>query len=225
MLDKYWCLLSGSEQKVFTFILRQTIGRNKLFDRITWDQFQTGIGENNNGTGLSRSIVGESIKELVRKGFIQKKKISARRIEYYLTVQKETGDGSKEKQDGSRNEPEDGSRSISPIEDSNRRLAIEEEIEEVLSFYHEKICAGARLTKEGKKNIAARLKEYLLREIKDAIINFSMNKWWMENHAGEGIEWFFKSEGQIDKWMNLPPSIDNTKEKLRLGSLKDDPKN
>ena len=218
MLDEYWCLLNGSEQKVFTFILRQTTGRDKMSDRITWDQFQTGIGENNKGTGLSRSIVGEAIKGLVQKGFIRKEKLSARKIEYHLTVQNENIDGSKEERDGSKNELEDGSKSISPIEDSNRSIAIEE-IEKVVSFYHEKICSGARLTKEGKKMIAARLKEYSSYEIEKAIIGFSMNNWWMENHAGEGIEWFFKSEGQIDKWINLPPSPENREEKLRRGSL------
>lgn len=214
MLDKYWYLLNGSEQKVFTFILRQTIGRNKMYDRITLDQFQFGIGENNNGTGLSRSRVGEAIKRLVRKGFIRKEKISARKVEYHLTVQKDNGDSSKTELDGSGNEPEDGSKRVSPIEDSNRRLTIEE-IEKILSLYHEKVCAGARLTKEGKKMIAERLKEYTFNEIKEAIINFSRNTWWMENHAGEGIEWFFKSEGQVDKWINLPSSPEYREEKLR----------
>lgn len=71
ILEGYWCQMSGSEQKVMDFILRQTIGWRKLSDRISLEQFANGIGETNKGTGLSYSQIQRAIKGLEKQGFIK----------------------------------------------------------------------------------------------------------------------------------------------------------
>lgn len=70
-MERYWHLLSGSEQKVYDFLLRQTIGFQKGSDTISLSQFANGIGENNKGTGLSKTQVRRAIDGLERKGFIR----------------------------------------------------------------------------------------------------------------------------------------------------------
>lgn len=71
ILEEYWCQMSGSEQKVMDFILRQTIGWRKLSDRISLEQFANGMGDTNKGTGLSYSQIQRAIKGLEKQGFIK----------------------------------------------------------------------------------------------------------------------------------------------------------
>lgn len=70
-LEKYWHLLSGSEQKLLDFILRRTFGFQKLEDYISISQFVNGVGKNANGTGVSRAQVQRSLAGLEEKGFIR----------------------------------------------------------------------------------------------------------------------------------------------------------
>ena len=69
-MDKYWYILSGSEQKVLDFILRQTIGFRQTSDTIAYSQIESGVKGFNNGTGLSRSQVTRAVNSLEDKGFI-----------------------------------------------------------------------------------------------------------------------------------------------------------
>lgn len=72
ILEEYWWELSGSEQKVLDFILRQTIGFRKTCDFIALSQFSKGIRgkSKNRGTGLSVSQIRRAITGLEEKGFI-----------------------------------------------------------------------------------------------------------------------------------------------------------
>lgn len=70
-MESYWYLLKGSEQKVLDFILRQTIGYQKMEDTISLSQFVRGIGSKNQGTGVSRSQVQRCLESLQEKGFIK----------------------------------------------------------------------------------------------------------------------------------------------------------
>lgn len=70
ILQEYWYLLSGSEQKVLDFIIRQTFGWKKQSDTIAISQFTDGI-KKNRGTGLSASQVKRAINGLEEKGFIE----------------------------------------------------------------------------------------------------------------------------------------------------------
>ena len=69
-LEEYWCQMTGSEQKILDFLMRQTIGFRKQKDRISLSQFTSGIGEKNKGIGLSKSQTQRAIKSLEQKGFI-----------------------------------------------------------------------------------------------------------------------------------------------------------
>ncbi|MDD3940481.1 MAG: replication protein [Candidatus Pacebacteria bacterium] len=71
IMDKYWQNLKGSEQKVLDFILRHTYGFGKLSDYISLNQIEKGVGKLNNGTGLSRPAIVDSLKNLEFKNFIR----------------------------------------------------------------------------------------------------------------------------------------------------------
>ncbi len=70
ILEDYWHVMTGSEQKVLTFILRKTYGWQQNSDSISLSQFTDGDGTGD-GTGLSRIQVRRAIDELERKGFIK----------------------------------------------------------------------------------------------------------------------------------------------------------
>jgi hypothetical protein len=87
VLEEYWCQMSGSEQKVLDFILRQTIGWRKTSDRISLEQFANGIGEKNKGTGLSYSQIQRAIKGLEKQGFIKVARTRHRPSTFQLVIE------------------------------------------------------------------------------------------------------------------------------------------
>ena len=88
ILQEYWCRLTGSEQKVLDFIIRQTFGWKKQSDIISLQQFTDGI-KKNRGTGLSRSQVKRAINGLEKKGFIEVERRSRRPSKFTLRVSDE----------------------------------------------------------------------------------------------------------------------------------------
>lgn len=72
MLEAWWSELTGPEQKVLDFILRQIVGfKDKESDLISYSQFVGGIGKRNRGTGLSLSSVRRAVDSLEKQGFIE----------------------------------------------------------------------------------------------------------------------------------------------------------
>jgi hypothetical protein len=214
-LGLYWHILSGSEQKVLDFILRQTIGFQKNSDEISLSQFLKGIRKISNGTGLSRGSILNAINGLGEKGFIMVKKENYKTNKYELVVQDLDESGLKFGQNSSILEPFSGPKSVPTIKTINKD-STKEEINKIFLLYNEKICPGARLTSKGERLIAERLKEYSSADIEKAIDNFSNDTWYMEKHSFRGVEWLFKTEGQIDVFLNLSPSPENRKEILHL---------
>lgn len=101
---------------------------------------------------------------------------------------------------------------IGPEEQSQRSQAPEKEtnkketniyIESIKTEFGLKINSGSRLTDKAKEKIKARLKTYTLTELFEAIDKFSRSEWWMEHNSGRGIEWFFRSDDQVDRFLNL----------------------
>lgn len=223
MLEGYWYMLSGSEQKILDFILRQTVGFSKDSDKISQNQFLRGIGEKNKGVGLAKSTIVDGIDGLIAKGFIWVKKTKNRTSEYGLVVQKldnqkldkscsNLGWGGSKIGQGS------GLNIEHTIDNNNKEYSIKE-IERIFSLFKEKICPDSRLTREGKKLIAERLKEYSSSELETAIDNFSNHEWYMNEHGFRGVKWFFQSEDQIDTFKNIKLTPANGgKEILRRGS-------
>lgn len=84
ILESYWYQLTGAEQKILDFILRQTIGFQKASDKISISQFVSGIGTNNRGAGVSTAQVQRVLKSLEDKGFIATKKTKFQTTEISL---------------------------------------------------------------------------------------------------------------------------------------------
>lgn len=212
-LGKYWHILTGSEQKVLDFIMRQCFGWGKQHDKISLSQFQNGIGKTNKGTGLSKGSVITAIKGLVDKKFIWVEKVNYRTSTYGLMVQELDKSGSKNKRSSSKSGPVTGTNLEYTIENNNKNSTKEKEIEAIFSFYQKHICSDIRLTDKTRKAINKRLEEFDIQDLRRAILAFSKNDWWMENYS-YNILFFFKNEDQIIKWMNLQPSLKFKKEKL-----------
>ena len=86
ILESYWYQLTGAEQKILDFILRQTIGFQKTSDKISISQFVSGIGTNNRGAGVSTAQVPRALKSLEKKGFITTKKTKFQTTEISLVL-------------------------------------------------------------------------------------------------------------------------------------------
>jgi len=213
MLEGYWYLLTGIEQKLLDFILRQTIGwidtktgRRKKSDRISLSQFQTGIGKNNKGTGLSKNSVIKGLKGLIEKGFIEKEagKAFGGASRYKLVVQEMNTDSSQNEQEsGSRNEQAGGSRNEHTIENFKTDIEREETIETIGNCFCEKIFSGKKIDENAKNLISERLKSFSTGQILEAIALFSKSPWWMEKNRHLGAKWFFKDDDQIEKFLNI----------------------
>ena len=86
---------------------------------------------------------------------------------------------------------------------SNDTQGIDFNIEEVFSFFREKINPTGRLLGDGRKKIKARLKTFSVQELKNAILKFAFNKWRMDNNSHFGPAWFFGSDDRIDQFSHL----------------------
>jgi len=76
-------------------------------------------------------------------------------------------------------------------------------IDNIYTFYKEKINQLSGLTSNGKNKIKIRLKGFSEEELRRAIENFAGDKWWMEKNAGRGVAWFFNSDDRIDQFLNI----------------------
>lgn len=93
---------------------------------------------------------------------------------------------------------------------------IEKSINNIVSFYHERINARSSLTENAKHKLKLRLREFNEEEMLDGILRFSNNTWRMTNNKTMGMEWFFRSEGQVQKWVELEPDKKEVKKVIHI---------
>ena len=219
MLEGYWYMLSGSEQKILDFILRQTVGFGNDSDKISMSQFMNGY-KDNKGTGLDKKTILKAIKGLVEKGFIWRKGERYRLYRYGLVMLnvgvKNTPNNVKNTPKEVKNTPKrvkDGQ----TIDDNNKEL-LEDNIKRIFSLFKEKICPEEVLEDESRKMIKNKLGVFSCDELEEAIDNFSKSEWWMERNGFRGAGWFFKSNDKIRQWLKMHSSPKDKKETLRRGS-------
>lgn len=87
---------------------------------------------------------------------------------------------------------------------------IGKQIDELIGYYKEKICSNIKVTKQSRDKIKVRLLEHSfdskitrLDELKLCIDNFSKDNWRMQNNKSKGLQFFFRNEDQIVKWLEL----------------------
>lgn len=97
-------------------------------------------------------------------------------------------------------------------EQKEEGVLLEKQMVEIIDYYREKIHDKVRPTKKTEKTIKARLKEKSttkglsrFQELKVAIDNFSYDEWRMQHNRTKGLEFFFRNEDQIVKWLQLEP--------------------
>jgi hypothetical protein len=90
ILESYWVQLSGAEQKILDFILRQTLGYQKTSDFISLSQFVNGNTDRNKGAGVSRAQVVRCLDSLEEKGYITLNRRKFRTTEISLAIESNT---------------------------------------------------------------------------------------------------------------------------------------
>ena len=78
-------------------------------------------------------------------------------------------------------------------------------VAEVFEHYRQHIQPQARLHATDK--IKRRLGRWKVADLKAAIDHFAADSWQMEHNAHRGAEWFFASDGRIEQYVNLKPSL------------------
>ncbi len=91
---------------------------------------------------------------------------------------------------------------------NNERL--ESEVNKLFEYYKKRITSKVIKTDMSHQKIKRRLKEKPVEEninrfeeLKKAIDMFSGNKWRMDKNKNQGLQFFFKSQEQIVKWLTL----------------------
>lgn len=93
---------------------------------------------------------------------------------------------------------------------------LEKSINNIVAFYQERINSKASLTGKAKDKLKLRLKEFKEEQILDGIVRFSSDDWRMSHNKSMGMVWFFGSETQIQKWLELEPQKRETKKVVKI---------
>lgn len=88
---------------------------------------------------------------------------------------------------------------------SDNGKARTQEIEAVFAHYRAKIHPEARLLEKARTKIRVRLNTFSTEDLCRAVDKFSADTWRMENNARLGIAWFFRSDDQVEQFLNLVP--------------------
>ena len=226
VMDGFWHILTGSEQKVLDYILRHTWGFKKTYDFISYRQFQHGIQKKDGkwldkGCGIKHRItLRKAIDGLVYKGFLEAKIYNGRTSFFRLRwseneplVQGMNITGSEsEHVGGSKNEPtiKDITKKELPIKESSVSLRSTEPLS---SFKVQPPSEASPNTQEEKKNNPGvekvinffleacesirNFKPRISRRIEVNIIEKYLKEFSVEDLMDE-LDWFLKSE-ECDK--------------------------
>jgi Helix-turn-helix domain len=85
------------------------------------------------------------------------------------------------------------------------------EAREIYDHYKQRIQPQSRLCPFAK--IRARRKTFSRDDLFEAIDRFASEPWWMRHNARQGADWFFRSDAQIERFMNLSTAVDNHPER------------
>ncbi len=200
ILDLYRYQLTPQEQVTLSFLLRRTVGFQKLSDKISLSQFSNGLGKYDKGTGLSRKQVIKSIKGLETKGFIVVMR-GGKINEYSLVLSKHQDSTQSNTTNGAREAPLPGVGETHTI----HKVPIEKAIDKIYKTYCKYVLSGTKLTKKGKELITERFTEYHPLEMIQAMKNFGEDEWQMEHNAKRGPSWFFANEDRVAQFLNVNP--------------------
>jgi|GEM_PF-1473623 len=200
ILDLYRYQLTPQEQTVLSFILRRTIGFQKLTDKISLTQFEKGLGTYDRGTGMRRKLVIKSIKGLETKGYIVVKR-GGKINEYSLVLSEPQSNTPQELKTVPLGNKTPGVGETHTI----HKVPIEKAIERIYKTYCKYILPGTKLTKKGKELITERFTEFHPLEMIQAMKNFGEDEWQMEHNAKRGPGWFFANEERVAQFLNTTP--------------------
>ena len=89
------------------------------------------------------------------------------------------------------------------INEEELKIQVPFQFFDIVVAYRQKIDNTAPFTKKAESLIRSREKEYSKQELLEAIERFSQDEWRMNNNSHLGMEWFFKDEEQVAKWLML----------------------
>lgn len=79
----------------------------------------------------------------------------------------------------------------------------ENNVNTVYEEFKKKIKTTAILTTEAKKRIALRLKVFSLKDVLQAIGNFSKTEWQMSHNSHRPLTWFFHSDSRLESYRDI----------------------
>lgn len=101
------------------------------------------------------------------------------------------------------------------IEDKEEKDSVNEDhVDWFVVSYNEKINDRAKLTTGARKKLLLRMKEFTIDELMRGIDNFSNSSWWMQHNRSRGMEWFLRSNSQVNKWLEM--EVDQVNEVLNI---------
>lgn len=94
---------------------------------------------------------------------------------------------------------------------------VDKQIDELIDYYKSKIYPSTKATKQSRDKIRTRLLEHSFDskitrfdELKVCIDNFSRDNWRMQNNNDKGLQFFFRNEDQIVRWLELEVKVNKT---------------
>lgn len=93
---------------------------------------------------------------------------------------------------------------------------LEKSIDNIVKFYNERINSRSSLTDRARRKLILRLTEFKEEAILDGIFRFSEDDWRMSHNKSQGMEWFFNSQGQVQKWVELNPQKKEVKKIVNI---------
>ncbi|MDP2938529.1 MAG: hypothetical protein Q8O13_00375 [Candidatus Omnitrophota bacterium] len=231
IMEHWWYVLNGSEQKCLDFMLRRTWGFRKEEDAISESQFMNGVKNFDQGTGLSKNAMLDGVKGLVEKGFIELAGLQGDIKKYRLVLETNSGavqvvnndSAENEHLDSAKNEQIGGSVSEHTIEDITikditidniqtiytvKKEVIPLYIPLVMAIFREKINHSAGFDKYSYWAIYQAMKTYRIRAILKAIINKANDYRWMESNSHLSIVWFLQDEKRLKAWISENSKLD-----------------
>ncbi len=184
-LNGWWHILSGSEQKCLDYILRHTLGFNKMADYISLSQFEKGVRNLDRGTGLSFPSIINALDGLEKKGFIKSVKKIGKTTNYELlkNLKGSPKESLRVTPQESLDTIKDNAIITNNIISASRELktTYKEEITLLIDYLSNKL--KRKFPNYGKQTRATKsmlIAGYATDEIKQAVDNMLENEWWQE---------------------------------------------
>ena len=100
---------------------------------------------------------------------------------------------------------------------------VKDDVYVLAKFIHDNIRPSRQkngkiyINDQARNKIKARLKQYTLQELLTSLKKFTHNSWRMKNNRNKSLDWFFRTDAQIETFLNLEEDMIQSEEGYRVG--------